>query len=193
MSTPASTSRTPAAPAEGGHRLIDPRGHRFGAGLSVVILVVAFLANLPILVAFVGLALAISALFGTQYSLLGKPWPTVRRVLKLGPPSELESEYPPRFAQALGTIGLGLATLAFVLGVPVDRLAPRGCRRGPPAAARGHRLLPRLQALLPAVVRARRVRARGPLDSAPGALNSEEGHPRRVTLSAGRSAPSARC
>ena len=119
MSTPASTSHTPSAPAEGSHRLIDPRGHRFGAGLSVVILVVAFLANLPILVAFVGLALAISALFGTQYSLLGKPWPTIRRVLKLGPPSELESEYPPRFAQALGTIGLGLATLAFVLGVPV--------------------------------------------------------------------------
>jgi hypothetical protein len=96
--------------------MIDPRGHRFGAGLSVVILAIAFVANLPILVTLVGLALAASALFGTQYSLLGKPWPTVRRLLRLGPPAELESEYPPRFAQALGTIGLGLATLAFILG-----------------------------------------------------------------------------
>jgi hypothetical protein len=105
-------------PTAGGQRLIDPRGQRFGAGVSVVILVVAFLANLPILVAFVALVLGVSALFGTQYSLLGKPWPTVRRLLALGPPKELEAEYPPRFAQALGTIGLGLATLAFVLGVP---------------------------------------------------------------------------
>jgi hypothetical protein len=96
--------------------MIDPRGHRFGAGVSVVILAIAFIANLPILVTFVGLALAASAVFGTQYSLLGRPWPTVRRVLRLGPPAELESEYPPRFAQALGTIGLGLATLAFIVG-----------------------------------------------------------------------------
>jgi hypothetical protein len=105
-------------PGGAGPRHIDPRGHRFGAGISVVLLAVAFIANLPILVALVGVALGVSAFFGTQYSVLGKPWPTVRRVLKVGPPGELESEYPPRFAQALGTLGLGLATIAFVLGAP---------------------------------------------------------------------------
>ena len=99
-------------------RYIDPRGHRFGAGVSVVILAVAFVTNLPILVTLVGIALGVSAFFGTQFSVLGKPWPTVRRILKLGPPAELESEYPPRFAQALGTLGLGIATIAFVLGTP---------------------------------------------------------------------------
>ena len=108
-----------AASNAGAGRLIDPRGHRFGAGVSVVILAVAFLADVPILVTLVGIALAVSAIFGTQYSALGKPWPYVRRTLGIGPPSELESEYPPRFAQALGTAGLGLATLAFVLGVPL--------------------------------------------------------------------------
>jgi Domain of unknown function (DUF4395) len=107
-----------ARPNGGDQRYIDPRGHRFGAGVSVVILTIAFVANLPILVALVGLALGVSAIFGTQYSVLGKPWPTVRRILKLGPPAELESEYPPRFAQALGTVGLAIATLAFVVGVP---------------------------------------------------------------------------
>jgi hypothetical protein len=117
MSAPLSARGT-VTPDASGHRMIDPRGHRFGAGVSVVILSVAFLANLPVLVALVGLALGVSALFGTQYSLLGKPWPTVRRVLGLGPPAELESEYPPRFAQALGTIGLGLATFAFLIGAP---------------------------------------------------------------------------
>jgi hypothetical protein len=98
-------------------RMIDPRGHRFGAGLSVVILALAFLLALPILVAFVFLALAVSAWFGTRYSILGRPWPIVRRTFHIGPPHELESEFPPRFAQFLGAIALGLALVAFIVGV----------------------------------------------------------------------------
>lgn len=103
----------PAAPTP---RQIDPRGHRFGAAFSVVILAVAFLINQPILVAFVFAALAISAWFGTRYSILGRPWPVIRKLFKIGPPHELESEFPPRFAQFLGAIALGLAVIAFVLG-----------------------------------------------------------------------------
>jgi hypothetical protein len=97
-------------------RQIDPRGHRFGAGVSVVLLAAAFVLNLPVIVALVGLALAVSAWFGTRYSALGRPWPYVRRALRIGPPKELESELPPRFAQALGTVGLVLATVLFLLG-----------------------------------------------------------------------------
>ena len=97
-------------------RLIDPRGHRFGAALSVVVLSLAFLANAPMAVPLIGLALGVSAYFGTRYSVLGRPWPAVRRAFRLGPPAELESEVPPRFAQALGTLGLGLAALALALG-----------------------------------------------------------------------------
>ena len=107
--------RTPAAPAA---RLIDPRGHRFGAALSVGLLAAAFVLDAPILVAFVALALGISAWFGTRYSILGRPWPVLRRVLHIGPPHELESEFPPRFAQAMGSLALGIATLAFVAGLP---------------------------------------------------------------------------
>jgi hypothetical protein len=107
-----------SSPSSGG-RFIDPRGHRFGAILSVVILSIAIAGNLPWVVALIGLALFVSAWFGTRYSALGKPWPFVRKALKLGPPQELESEIPPRFAQALGSLGLGLAVLAFVGGVPV--------------------------------------------------------------------------
>ena len=99
-------------------RLIDPRGHRFGAGLSVVLLVLGFLANAPVVIPGVGLALAVSALFGTRYSALGRPWPLVRRVLRVGPPAELESEVPPRFAQLLGTLGLGLASVLLLVGGP---------------------------------------------------------------------------
>jgi predicted phage tail protein len=40
----------------------------------------------------------------------------VRRGLRLAPPRELEHEFPPRFAQALGAIGLTLSALLFVAG-----------------------------------------------------------------------------
>ena len=96
-------------------RLVDPRGQRFGAGLSAAILAGAIIINAVPVVALVGLALLASSAFGTRYWLLGKPWPFIRRALRLGP-AELEHEYPPRFAQALGFIALALATLALVVG-----------------------------------------------------------------------------
>ena len=105
---------TPAAPP--GSRQIDPRGHRFGAALSVAILAGGFITGNPIVVPAIALALGVSAFFGTRYSVLGRPWPVVRRLLRVGPPGELESEIPPRFAQALGTVGLTLATALFVFG-----------------------------------------------------------------------------
>jgi hypothetical protein len=104
------------ASAEEG-RLIDPRGQRFGAALSVALLAIAFAAGLPFVVALLALALGISALFGTRYSVLGRPWPYVRRLLRIAPPRELEHEFPPRFAQALGALGLGVATLLFLVGL----------------------------------------------------------------------------
>ena len=98
-------------------RRIDPRAHRFGAGLSVVVLALGFAAGVPIIIPIVALALGASAFFGTRWSILGRPWPLVRRGLRLGPPAELESEVPPRFAQMLGTLGLALATLLVAVGL----------------------------------------------------------------------------
>ena len=98
-------------------RRIDPRGQRFGAGVSASILVLATAMGLPWLVALVGLNLLVSAAFGTRLFLPGRAWPLVRRTLRLGP-TELEHEYPPRFAQALGGTFLALAAVAFLVGVP---------------------------------------------------------------------------
>jgi hypothetical protein len=89
-------------------RLIDPRGQRFGAGLSAVLLAAGFLA---------GQAIVVSAVQGTRWFVLGRPWPLVRRALRLGPPSELEHELPPRFAQALGSVGLALASVLLATGL----------------------------------------------------------------------------
>jgi hypothetical protein len=99
-------------------RFIDPRGQRFGAGVSAVALATAFVLGLPWLVALLGLNLLISAAFGTRLFLPGRAWPLVRSALRLGP-TEPEHEYPPRFAQALGSTFLALATVAFVAGLPV--------------------------------------------------------------------------
>lgn len=97
-------------------RRIDPRGLRFGAGVSAVILAAAFQGAAPGLALLVGLNLAVSAAFGTRFFLPGRAWPAVRRVLRLGPPAELEHEYPPRFAQALGATAIAMAAVAFALG-----------------------------------------------------------------------------
>lgn len=100
-------------------RSIDPRGQRFGAGASVVVLAAAFLVDAPALVALVALLLASSAAFGTRWFLLGRPWPFVRRALRLRP-TEPEHEYPPRFAQALGATFLTIALVLFAtVGAPL--------------------------------------------------------------------------
>jgi hypothetical protein len=100
-------------------RRVDPRGQRFGAGFSAVILVAALLLNLPWLVAAVAVLLFVSSAFGTQYWLLGKPWPFIRRALRLGA-VEPEHEYPPRFAQAMGVTFLALGVL--LIAARVDLL-----------------------------------------------------------------------
>jgi Domain of unknown function (DUF4395) len=96
-------------------RMIDPRGHRFGAGVSAILLIVAFLTGTPWLVALVLLSIGISAAFGLRYSIYGAVWRRIVKVAKLGP-TEPEHEYPPRFAQVLGSVALTLSLIAFALG-----------------------------------------------------------------------------
>ncbi len=96
---------------------IDPRGHRFGAGVSAVLLIVAALTNTPWLVALVLLSIGVSAAFGLRYSIYGVIWRRLVKLARLGP-AEPEHEYPPRFAQVLGSTALILSLLAFALGSP---------------------------------------------------------------------------
>ena len=99
-------------------RFIDPRGQRFGAGVSALVLGVAFTLGLPWLAGLLGANLALSSVLGTRLFLPGRAWPLIRRSLRLGP-TEPEHEYPPRFAQALGAAFLGLAAIAFLAGLTV--------------------------------------------------------------------------
>ena len=96
-------------------RMIDPRGHRFGAATSAVLLITAFLTSSVWLVALVLLSSGVSAAFGLRYSIYGAIWRRIVKVAKLGP-TEPEHEYPPRFAQTLGSVALILALVSFALG-----------------------------------------------------------------------------
>jgi len=97
-------------------RRIDPRGQRFGAGVSVIILAVSFATGWFWLASLVGINLLIASAFGTRLFLPGRARPLVRSALKLGP-TEPEHEYPPRFAQALGGIVIAVGTVVYGLGL----------------------------------------------------------------------------
>jgi len=96
-------------------RMIDPRGHRFGAGVSAILLILAFLTGTVWLVPLVLLSIGVSAAFGLRYSIYGVAWRRIAQALAL-PKVEPEHEYPPRFAQVLGSTALILALIAFALG-----------------------------------------------------------------------------
>ena len=96
-------------------RMVDPRGHRFGAGVSAVLLLAAFVTGTVPLVPLVLLSIGVSAAFGLRYSIYGAAWRRIARALAL-PKVEPEHEYPPRFAQVLGSTALVLALLAFAFG-----------------------------------------------------------------------------
>ena len=132
-------------------RMIDPRGHRFGAGLSAILLVASFAAGWVPGVFLALLSIGTSAAFGLKYSIYGAIWRRIVRIARLGK-AEPEHEYPPRFAQTLGSVALILSLLAFVVGCDDARLGLRACRGRAAGRARIDGLLPGLPAVLPALV-----------------------------------------
>jgi hypothetical protein len=96
-------------------RMIDPRGHRFGAALSGILLIVSFVFGWVPGVLLALLSIGVSAAFGLRYSIYGAIWRRIVKVANLGK-TEPEHEYPPRFAQTLGSIALLFSLVAFGLG-----------------------------------------------------------------------------
>ena len=111
---------------------IDPRGPRFAATITAVLLLVAtFLALLGspsssvterVLDPGFLLAAVIALLF--LWGLVSPrtaPWGVVFRALvrpRLAPPSELEDPRPPRFSQGVGLFVVGIGLVLHLIGVP---------------------------------------------------------------------------
>ncbi|GAA0663918.1 DUF4395 domain-containing protein [Kitasatospora atroaurantiaca] len=108
---------------------IDPRGPRFAAVLTTVVLAAVLITGSGRLLAAQAVVFAVGSLAGLQYSPYGWLYRTLVRP-RLGAPRELEDARPPRFAQGvglafavIGTVGylsglswLGLTATAFALG-----------------------------------------------------------------------------
>jgi len=100
---------------------VDPRGLRFAAAVTTVVLALTLVLNNPWPLAVQTVVFAIAVAFGVQASPYAQFFKRVVRP-RLGPPAELESAVPPRFAQLVGlvfaVVGLaGYLTGAEVLGV----------------------------------------------------------------------------
>ena len=103
---------------------IDPRGPRFTASVTLVLLAIALVvpnhAVSAVLVGIQGVFFAIGVLFGVHRTPTGTIFRTLVRP-RLTPPAELEDPAPPRFAQGVGLVFavvgfLGYATGATLLG-----------------------------------------------------------------------------
>ena len=107
---------------------IDPRGPRFAAAVTSVVLAAVLLSPAPVAIALIALQtvlFAVGAGLGVQHT----PYAWVFRKLvrpRLGPPSELEDAAPPRFAQAVGMVFAGVALVGFLAGATTVGLVATG-------------------------------------------------------------------
>lgn len=103
-------------------RMIDPRGPRFGAAITVVVLALV-LVTIPSVVSVVllvwqAIAFGAASFFGIQ----AQPYGILYRssvAPRLGPPKELEDAAPPRFAQQVGLVFVLVALVGLAFSLPV--------------------------------------------------------------------------
>lgn len=95
---------------------IDPRGPRFGAVITTVVLAVVLLTGSGWLLAAQTVVFAIGALSGLRYA----PYGYVYRALvrpRLARPTELEHPAPPTFAQGVGFFFATVGAIGYLTGV----------------------------------------------------------------------------
>jgi Domain of unknown function (DUF4395) len=106
---------------------IDPRGPRFGALITTVVLAVVLVTGSGWLLAAQALVFAVAVVFGMRYA----PYGLIYRWLvrpRLGPPAELEAEAPPRFAQGVGLVISVIGVIGYAAGItPLGMAATAAC------------------------------------------------------------------
>jgi hypothetical protein len=97
---------------------IDPRGPRFGAAITSVVLAVVLLTGSGWLLAAQAIVFAIGAVGGLRYAPYGAVYRSLVRP-RLGPPARTEPEQPPRFAQGVGMVFAVLGVIGYLSGATV--------------------------------------------------------------------------
>jgi hypothetical protein len=108
VSSATPTSATPA--------LIDPRSPRFGAAITAVVLVIVLVTSSGWLLAAQAVVFAIGAIAGIRYAPYGYIYRSLIRP-RLGNPTELEDPAPPRFAQGVALVFVGIGAVGYLAGV----------------------------------------------------------------------------
>jgi hypothetical protein len=94
---------------------IDPRGPRFAALITTAVFIVVLITSSAWLLAAQAVVFAIATVFGLRYA----PYGLIYRWLvrpRLGPPTELEDEAPPRFAQGVGLLFAVVGVIGYGTG-----------------------------------------------------------------------------
>ncbi len=110
-SAPRPTGPTPAAHAGG----LDPRGPRFGAAITTVVLALALVLASPVLLAAQSVVFALGALAGPSRQPYGVLYTRFVRP-RLAAPAYIEHPGAPRFAQACGLAFSIVGLLGFAVG-----------------------------------------------------------------------------
>jgi hypothetical protein len=106
-----------SARASRGDPPVDPRGARFAATLTSVVLALVLLSGSGWLLAAQAAVFALGAIAGMRFS----PYAMLYRVLlapRLRPPAEWEDAAPLRFAQGMGLAFAAAGTLGYLAGIP---------------------------------------------------------------------------
>jgi Ca2+/Na+ antiporter len=100
----------------GSANLVDPRGLRFAATITAIVLAVVLLTSNAIVLAVQTAVFAIGAFGGMRRAPYGQLF-RYTLAKRLGPPAEREPEAPPRFAQAVGVVFAAIGVIGFAVGL----------------------------------------------------------------------------
>jgi Domain of unknown function (DUF4395) len=95
---------------------IDPRGQRFSAALSTVVLAVVLVTGSVWLLAFQAVVFGIGAVAGMAYAPYGMIYRWLVRP-RLGPPIQMEDAAGPRFAQGVGLVVSIIGVIGYATGL----------------------------------------------------------------------------
>jgi Domain of unknown function (DUF4395) len=112
-------TRSSGSPRTGSSGQVDPRGQRFSAAVTAVVLVVALVASPSTLSTVLVAAQLVVFATGTFLGPARTPYALAFRTLvrpRLGPPAELEDAAPPRFAQSVGLAFAAVSLVGFLSG-----------------------------------------------------------------------------
>src|ERR1700722_7977354 len=95
---------------------VDPRGQRFSATLTAIVLVVVLITGSAWLLGFQAVVFGVGAVFGLRYAPYGLIYRFAVRP-RLGPPPEMVVEAPPRFARGVGMVFAIIGVIGYAAGV----------------------------------------------------------------------------